>query len=111
MLSPLAPAPLWTWLVSYTRKCVPAALLVTNELPVAFVRMAMAFVSVYLGLVLIAELAASLGGRNTWLKAAPVMADSTLVKSVSVGWPHVVRVLVAGTIEFTVSAGDKRFAP
>ena len=73
----MAPAPLWTWLVSYTRKCVPAALLVTNGLPVAFVRMAMAFVSVYLGLVLTATLAAWLGGRNTWLKAAPVMADST----------------------------------
>jgi len=42
-------------------KRVPAALPVMNELPVAFVCMAMACASVYFGLLLTAELAASLG--------------------------------------------------
>src|SRR5256885_17012209 len=111
MLLPLAPGPLSTWLVSYTRKRVPAALLVMNELPVAFVRMAIAFVSVYIGLVLIAALAASLGGRNTWLNAAPVMADSTYVKPVSDWLPHEVGLLVAGTIEFTVSPCNTSSGP
>src|ERR1700732_2488919 len=103
--------PLSTWLVSYTRNFVPAALPVMNELPVAFVCMAIAIASMYLGLVLTAELAASLGGRNTWLKAAPVMADRTYVKPVSDRLVQEVGLLAAGTIEFTVRACETSSAP
>src|ERR1700730_7135459 len=51
-----------------------------------------------------AELAAAPGGRNTWLKAPPVRAETTYVKPVSLRLVHAVRLKVAGTSEFTVSA-------
>src|SRR5579863_8934026 len=51
-------------------------------------------------------LAASLGGRNTWLKAPPVSALSTYVKPLSLSVAHEVGVLSAGTMVFTVSACD-----
>ena len=65
------------FLLPSAQKSIGDSILTVSAIPVAFVCMAMACVSVYFGLLLTAELAASLGGKNTWLKAAPVMADST----------------------------------
>src|SRR5205814_7325396 len=61
----MLPEAVSTWLVSYTRKRVPAPLVVTKDMPDALVWIAIATASVYFGLVLNAGLAAALGGRNT----------------------------------------------
>src|SRR5438874_5276568 len=61
-----------TWLVSYTRKRVPAPLVVTKDMPVALVWIAIATASVYFGLVLNAGLAAALDRKSTRLNSSHV---------------------------------------
>ena len=75
-----------------------------KELPVALVCRPMAIESVYSGFVLTVELAASLGGRNTWLNAPPVMRVQHVGEAVVVRVEQEVGLFGAGTTVFTVRA-------